>query len=110
MTRLQCQKCPWRVGVDPEQIPAGYSSEKHARLARTIAERGVLPAGDRLRIMACHETPIGRERPCVGWLVNQLGPGQNIGLRWAVKLGRIDADVRTRGPQHATFQDTLPKG
>jgi len=61
-----------------------------------------------VRIMACHEFPKGQERPCVGWLANQLGPGNNIALRLAAHTGRIDANVRTVGPQHETFEDTLP--
>jgi hypothetical protein len=58
--------------------------------------------------MACHETKAGKELPCVGWLVHQLGPGNNIGLRLAAMSGRIDANVKTVGPQHECFEDTLP--
>jgi len=49
------------------------------------------------------------ELPCVGWLVNQIGPGNNIGLRLAVLSGQVDADVRTIGPQHSTFEETMPR-
>ena len=80
----------------------------HAGLSGTIAEPGTLNLGG-LRVMACHETPIGREKPCVGWLMHQLGPGNNIGLRLATMTGRIDSNVRTVGPQHECFEDTLPK-
>ena len=59
--------------------------------------------------MACHESPIGCEVPCIGWLVNQLGPGQNLALRFAVHEERIDANVVMVGPQHERFEDTLPK-
>lgn len=59
--------------------------------------------------MACHETKLGGELPCVGWLVHQLGPGNNIGLRLAVIHGRVDGNVQTVGPQHETFEDTLPE-
>lgn len=58
--------------------------------------------------MACHETKVGGELPCVGWLVHQLGPGNNLGLRLAVISGRVDGNVKTVGPQHETFEDTLP--
>jgi hypothetical protein len=60
-------------------------------------------------MMACHETKPGRELPCVGWLVNQVGPGNNLGVRLAVMQGRIDGNVETVGPQHERFEDTLPK-
>lgn len=59
--------------------------------------------------MACHETAIGKELPCVGWLENQLGPGNNIALRLRVVTGDIDGDVETVGEQHATLEDTFPR-
>lgn len=105
--RKQCKKCPWKVGVDPHDIPDGYCEVQHRGLADTIAEPGAFRP-DALRVMACHETPNGSERPCVGWLVHQLGPGNNIALRMAVVTGRIDGDVQTVGPQHERFEDTLP--
>ena len=64
--------------------------------------------GRPLHIMACHETTGGRELPCVGWLAHQLGVGNNLGLRLAVMTGRVNANVRTVGPQHERFEDTLP--
>jgi len=106
--RPQCAKCPWRVGTDPYDIPGGYNVALHEDLSGSIAEPGALPASPVLRIMACHETPRGRELPCVGWLVNQSGPGNNIGLRLALSRGCIDGNVRTIGPQHERFEDTLP--
>lgn len=102
----QCAKCPWKVGVDPRTIPNGYSEARHKALRRTIAEDESLrptPA------MACHDTPIGAERACVGWLHNQLGVGNNIALRLAVIVGQVDGDYELAGPQHATFDSTLPR-
>ena len=107
--RRQCAKCPWRKSTNPHDIPNGYDPEKHRALANTIADPGVVPAwGLRLglRVFACHETD---RKPCVGWLVHQLGPGNNLALRMAVLAGRIDANVRTVGPQHERFEDTLPR-
>lgn len=104
--RKQCKHCPWRVDVDPRDIPNGYCETKHRALESTV--RGGLSSLRGLRIMACHETPVGKESPCVGWLVNQLGPGNNLGLRMAVMAGRIDGNVETVGEQHERFEDTLP--
>lgn len=102
----QCKACPWRVGVVPSRdIPGGYCAKKHRRLESTIAEPGVIVGGS-LKVMACHESPIGKERECVGWLVNQLGPGNNIKLRLSAMDGRYK-NIRTVGPQHATLADTL---
>lgn len=107
--RKQCAKCPWKVGTDPRQIPGGYCETKHRRLKDTIASPGSLEGvGGDIRMMACHETTKGRELPCVGWLVHQLGEGNNIALRLAATLGAIDTNVEVVGPQHQRFEDTLP--
>ena len=60
--------------------------------------------------MACHETPVGRERPCVGWLHNQLhGADANIALRMVVYKIPEWGDYETVGEQHASLAQTLPR-
>lgn len=109
MTRKQCEHCPWKVSTDPFDIPDGYCANKHRALSSTIAQNVTMPElGDALHIMSCHEFPVGRELPCVGWLANQLGIGSNIPLRLAVRSGRIDADIELDGEQHKSLEDTLP--
>lgn len=106
--RKQCKACPWRKDVVPDRdIPNGYCATKHAALKSTIAEPGSLFAG-KLRIMACHESAIGRELVCIGWLDNQLGPGNNLALRWLYSSGRFGR-FETVGEQHDCLEDTLPK-
>jgi hypothetical protein len=108
--RRQCAKCPWKKGIDPNTIPNGYEVEKHKALKNTVARPGEVRLGGGLRVMACHESDVGRELPCVGWLDNQLNEGNNIGLRMAAFVDRtIDANVETVGPQHRRFDDTLPR-
>jgi hypothetical protein len=102
----QCQKCPWRVDVDPYDIPNGYDPEKHRALERTIARPGDLGLGQ-LRAMTCHETD---DAHCIGWLVNQIGPGNNIGLRLRMFSCENAGKIRLRGEQHRCFEDTLPDG
>ncbi len=88
-----------------------HGSARHPRqLLRDEASRAVVHhrRSGGLRIMACHETPPGKELPCVGWLANQLGPGNNLALRLAVMTGRVDGNVQTVGEQHERFEDTLP--
>lgn len=104
--RKQCAKCPWKVGTNPHDIPNGYDVEKHQALARTIAD-GFHHDGP---AFGCHEYDSDQKVPCIGWLHNQLGPGNNIGLRLAVSAGKIDGRYELDGPQHQTFQDTLPEG
>jgi hypothetical protein len=99
----QCEKCPWRVDVDPFDIPNGYDPEKHAALIKTIAAPGSLR--DTGRAMACHETD---EAHCIGWLMNQIGPGNNIPLRIRMMSCENANKIRLRGEQHETFEDTLP--
>jgi hypothetical protein len=107
VTRHQCAKCPWKKSTNPRGIPNGYCEAKHCNLRSTIADGASQLAG--LRMMACHETPVGKEQPCVGWLNHQLGVGNNIGLRLAVMRDRTLASFEVDGPQHQTFEATLPK-
>lgn len=101
--RRQCKQCPWKVSTDPRKIPRGYSKEKHCALARTIAKPGdVSRIGEPLHIMACHDAD---KLPCVGWLANQIGPGNNIQLRLKA---RAYGEFQTVGKQHERFEDTLP--
>ena len=106
----QCAKCPWKQSADPHEIPNGYSEEMHEALADTIAQPGDLRSafGGELRAMACHEHAPGDEAYCVGWLMNQLGPGNNIGLRLRMMSCENIRHVQLDGPQHETFEDTLP--
>ena len=103
----QCAKCPWLLGSDPHQIPNGYCETKHQALVGTIATPGDLreALSPELRSMACHETD---DAHCIGWLVNQLGVGNNIGLRLHMMSCSNSEKIRTRGEQHLRFEDTLP--
>lgn len=101
----QCSKCPWKVSTNPHDIPDGYSEEKHKNLSCTIAKESNI-FSPTLKIMACHA---GNEDHCIGWLVNQLGPGNNIPMR--IKMISCDnhKDIKTYGKQHEFFENTLPK-
>lgn len=103
----QCAKCPWLVDTDPHDIPNGYCETKHRALASTIAKPGDLRGalGGPINVMACHETA---DAYCIGWLVNQLGPGNNIGLRLQMMRCENGKSIRLRGEQHERFEDTLP--
>jgi hypothetical protein len=90
--------------VDPHEIPNGYSEDKHRALACTIAEPGSLRANG--RAMACHET---HDAHCVGWLINQLGTGNNLGLRMRMLSCENGDEVQAIGEQYDRFEDTLPR-
>ena len=105
----QCGKCPWRRDVNPFDIPDGYDVERHKALKNTIATPGDLSqlfSGEPMKVMACHET---QDAHCVGWLANQLGEGNNLALRIAMRDCPNLHRLRTCGEQHATFDDTVPK-
>lgn len=108
----QCEKCPWKKSTDPHDIPHGYSEELHAGLAGTIADATGNVAdylsGAPLHVMACHEHEPGEEAHCVGWLMNQLGQGNNIPLRMSVRDCENIKHVQLDGEQHERFEDTLP--
>ncbi|MFB9795247.1 hypothetical protein ACFFQG_32100, partial [Shinella granuli] len=46
---------------------------------------------------------------CIGWLMNQIGAGNNIPLRLQVRSCENINAVVVDGPQHERFEDTLPK-
>ncbi|MGL6341723.1 MAG: DUF6283 family protein [Waterburya sp.] len=100
---VQCAKCPWRVEVDPFEIPRGYDPQKHCDLESTIATDLSIP--ETLRIMACHDY---HEEPCIGWLHNQL-INNNLRLRLSMLTCDNAMDYKVIGKQHPTFKDTLPK-
>ncbi len=103
----QCEKCPWRVDVDPREIPGGYCETKHQALASTIARPGDISSlREPIRAMACHET---HDTHCVGWLNHQLGVGNNIALRLRMSACENAHKIRLRGEQHQRFEDTLPR-
>jgi len=105
----QCPTCPWRVDCDPEQdIPNGYSVELHLKLRGTINEglASLFPRGG-MRIMACHHSKPGEEFACAGWLYNQIGVGNNLGVRMAAARGDLPVP-EIGGEQHERFEDTLP--
>ena len=104
----QCKKCPWRKDVNPRDIPNGYCETKHKNLESSIAKEGDLSflASNTLTIMACHETD---DAHCIGWLVNQLGVGNNIGMRLEIMNCENSDKIQVIGEQHDTFSGTLPK-
>lgn len=100
----QCKKCPWIVGANPHDIPNGYDEGKHRALSCTIAEQGSIRGSG--SAMACHES---HDAHCIGWLVHQTGPGNNIGLRLQMISCENAKGIRLRGDQHQRFEDTLPR-
>ena len=57
--------------------------------------------------MSCHYAQDGEQRYCIGWLSNQLGPGNNIGLRIQMMNCENVGDLELDGPQVERFGDTF---
>ncbi len=104
----QCAKCPWRKDVNPHDIPNGYCPTKHANLTSTIAKPGDVSSilAPALHVMACHEM---YEAHCIGWLVNQVGEGNNLPLRIHMMSCANGDKIKTIGKQHSHFRQTLPR-
>lgn len=103
----QCEKCPWKVEVDPFDIPNGYTIERHRNLIKTTVECGIEAVKkDTIDVMSCHES--NNDEYCVGWLKNQLGIGNNIVMRLKMMSCANGRDIQTFGEQHERFEDTLP--
>jgi len=103
----QCAKCPWKTSTDPFDIPDGYCPIKHANLSETIAKPGTLNLSQQ-KAMACHHSTGDDSMYCVGWLHNQLGAGNNIGLRMKMMHCENIGQLKIIGEQHERFEDTLP--
>jgi hypothetical protein len=101
----QCAGCPWKLSTNPHtDIPDGYSPAKHAALERCRSGIEELYS-ERSHVMACHESPARRPQACVGWIVQQLGPGNNLHLRILAATGALDPrQFVTHGPQHESLE------
>jgi len=97
----QCKSCPWRTTTVPDRdIPNGYSEERHRALFASTIEG--------TSSMACHHSMVGSEVACAGWLHYMLGQGNSIRVRLAVLWGSLPVP-EVDGPQHVTFEATLPR-
>lgn len=102
----QCKTCPWRVDCDPMTDIPNYVPGLHHKLDNTIRS-GLETLGCKtMHVMACHYSKPGEEFPCAGWLYNQIGPGNNLGVRLRVMTGQMPVPV-IDGAQYETFEETL---
>jgi hypothetical protein len=81
---IPCPTCPWRRSstVGGFDIPR-FDIEKMRNLSACVGD------GDDFRtIMACHYSPCGDEKPCVGYL--HVEGYSNLNVRVLAIQGRID--------------------
>lgn len=105
-TIVQCKSCPWRVDCVPDRDIPNYVPGMHVNLDKTI-KSGIDTMFRKVRhVMACHYSKPGEEFPCAGWLHNQIGPGNNLGVRISVMAGKMPVPM-VDGEQYETFEETL---
>lgn len=93
--RRPCKACPWRVSAKPEDIPT-YDPARAANLAVTCRDDG-------LNVMACHESRVGAEFVCAGFVLS-VGP-KSIGARLLASRGLLNPDdFYTDEPLHPDFE------
>lgn len=103
----QCKSCPWRINCEPDNDIPNYSRELAKGLTRTI-QSGLATMHQKVRhVMACHYSKPDEEFACAGWLYNQIGVGNNFGVRLDVMNGKYPAPI-VDGEQHENYEDTLP--
>lgn len=107
-TIKQCKSCPWHVDCDPDVDIPNYRRELHRGLKKTIRSGIDTVFCSTQHMMACHYSKPDDEFVCAGWLHNQIGSGNNLGVRLRVMRGDLPVP-EVDGPQHECFEDTLPK-
>lgn len=105
-TVQQCRSCPWRVDCEPTRDIPNYDCALAHRLGQTTIRSGLESISSTLHIMACHYSKPGEEFACAGWLHNQIGPGNNLGVRLRVATGQLPVP-EVDGEQHDRYEDTL---
>lgn len=103
----QCKNCPWKVESDLSKIP-NYQEDLHKGLSSTIADQNSCSLSS-TNVMACHHSKEGQEEHCIGWLVNQLGVGNNIGMRLRMSSCENSKDIEVFGEQYQNFEDTIER-
>ncbi len=104
----QCRTCPWKMRSRVADIP-NYERSLHESLINTIANKygNISRINEPLRIMACHYSKDDAELECIGWLMNQLGAGNNIPLRIRMMGCSNIREIELDGAQKQTFGETF---
>lgn len=105
-----CPSCPWRRDQSAQDIP-NFSLQMARGLASTCPdERGIGPAFD-AELFACHQSKVGDEVPCAGWLA--MVGSAHPAVRLAVMGNRLPAAALDPGPGwpglHSTYPEVLQK-
>ena len=103
----QCKGCPWKKSIDINTIPNGLDKDMLFKMIEGAknSENSLVPS---LRIMSCHHSNDKDNMICIGWLHNQLGPGNNWMLRLKMRDCENISEIKVYGKQHEKFEDLIP--
>lgn len=101
-----CPSCPWRIDQSASDIPNFDLSLAEALAPTSPDARGMGPDFG-ASMFACHQSKIGGEIPCAGWLA-KVGH-RHPGVRMAVMSGRISADALAPGPGWPELHNSYPE-
>ncbi|MCW3587367.1 DUF6283 family protein [Burkholderia cenocepacia] len=105
-----CPSCPWRVDQDASDIPNFDLSLAEALAPTSPDARGMGPDFG-APMFACHQSKMGGEIPCAGWLA-QVGH-RHPGVRLSIRMGRIKPEAVQPGDDwpklHSSYPEVLAK-
>lgn len=82
-----CPSCPWRLDQDARSIP-NFSLDKAEALAATCPDERNMGPDHGAAMFACHQSRIGAEVHCAGWLAT-VGH-RHPAVRLSVMRDRLD--------------------
>lgn len=81
--KAPCKTCPWRRDVES----GAFGVERYEQLQNTVRRGEQSPViGDPM--FACHQSVVGDEAACAGWLA--VEGYQHLGVRYAISVRRLD--------------------
>lgn len=103
MTRVPCLTCPWRIGQHADEIP-GYDHDLAEDLVGSTSHDLGAP------IFACHQSKVGAEIICTGWL--WAHGWDSIAIRLQLARGdlvRADLDPDPSIAMHGSYDEMISK-
>ncbi|KVN83440.1 hypothetical protein WJ68_16130 [Burkholderia ubonensis] len=97
-----CPSCPWRVDQGARDIP-NFDLPLAEGLAATSPDARGMGPDFGAPMFACHQSKIGSEIPCAGWLA-KVGH-RHPGVRLAVMQGKLDPETLVPGADWPELHD-----
>jgi len=108
--RTPCSSCPWRIDQNAGDIPH-FSLALAERLKATCPDERDMGPDFGASMFACHQSSVGHEVHCAGWLAS-VGH-RHPSVRLAVAQGRMDISrlrPAAHWPElHANYGEVLEK-